>query len=396
MTPPRVIASRGPRARDDARAFGRAFVDVDARGTTGDARVRVEDDARVDARRVLGRGSTCVVVDGGWWAAARARAAVKRVRATDASTATQARREAAVVRAMISARGRDGSEDADARAVTFATMDPHGGVVRCLGYGYDARANEATFTFELMREGSLESVVRRRGALCEHPRAAMCVLRCLANGLAYLHGVLGVAHRDIKPSNVLVDDSGACKLSDFGLCERLEGAQRKYTTFGGDASMSVRVDEASHMKGTIAYMAPERVLQSTCAGCESKSDIWSVGITVLEAVIGHPVFDIEDGGPLGLVMQIVHDDIDVSAAGGDCDASVVLRRALAACLLKDHCERPSARDLTTSHGLCFDLNLHEYSCSDVRSYLLSEELMCTSAFQRDYSSGSESSENTVY
>lgn len=350
---------------------------------------------RARRRRVLGRGSTCVVVEGeraGW--------AVKRVRMTDASTAAQARREAVVLRAMMSGRRDEVCED-DAKGVaTFATMDPHGGVVRCLGLGFDARANAAMFTLELMHEGSLDSVVRRRGALCEYPRAAMCVLRCLSNGLAYLHGVLGVAHRDIKPTNVLVDGSGACKLSDFGLCERIEGAEWKYTTFGGDASMSARADDAPQLNGTISYMSPERLLPATSRGCGEKSDIWSVGVTILEATLGRAVFDIEDGGPLGLVMQIVHDDIDVTgAAAGDCDASAALRRALAACLKKNHRERPSARDLIAddddSDG-SLALNLHDYSCSDVRRYLHSQELSRASKCRGDQDSGSDSSEDAEF
>lgn len=412
----RRVASRAVKAASRARADGDESDRSDESGSPAKTRrVAIAVTRRVDARagegargaeggdgrcrRVLGRGSTSVVVVGGGWT--RARTAVKRVRVLDASTATQARREAAVLRAMIAAMRGDECEDAGALAATRATMDPHGGVVRCLGFAYDARAREATFTLELMREGSLDSVVRRCGAMRGHPRAAMCVLRCLSNGLAYLHGVLGVAHRDIKPSNVLVDDSGACKLSDFGLCERIEGAEGKYTTFGGDACMSARADDASHMNGTISYMSPERVLQSSPRGCEQKSDIWSVGVTILEAAIGRAVFDIEDGGPLGLVMQIVHDDIDVTgAAAGDCAASVELRRALAACLKKDHRERPSALDLISADDCSQDnssaLNLHEYSCSDVRRYLHSEELARASASPGDYDSGSDGSEETKF
>ena len=143
------------------------------------------------------------------------------------------------------------------------------------------------------------------------------------------------------------------------------------------------------MLGTIAYMSPERLV-SSAGRCGPKSDVWSLGVTVLEAVLGRPIFNIEDGGPLGLVMQIVEDDIDVGGIVIDDDvASTTLRAALYACLRKRPEERVSTRELRGVDGVTLDglgVDLHKYSCLDVQKFLypdLSKVVAATSERSED-------------
>ncbi len=72
----------------------------------------------------------------------------------------------------------------------------------------------------------------------------------------------GIIHRDVKPANILMTDDGTCKLADFGIARKLEGAK------GGLSS-----------KGTRAYMAPE-VLQGGHYG--ATVDLYSLGIVLYQ------------------------------------------------------------------------------------------------------------------
>lgn len=91
---------------------------------------------------------------------------------------------------------------------------------------------------DLCDGADLFQLLRRRGPLDEP--AVRAVVGQIACGLLYAHEC-GVIHRDLKPSNVLVDRSGAVKLTDFGLSRLLESEIP-----GGKAV------------GTPSYMPPEQ------------------------------------------------------------------------------------------------------------------------------------------
>lgn len=70
---------------------------------------------------------------------------------------------------------------------------------------------------------------------------------------------------------MLVDNTGVCKLADFG------SAKQVYNLIEGDAMYS--------LKGTANWMAPEVVMQKELGRF---SDIWSVGCVVIEMATGRP------------------------------------------------------------------------------------------------------------
>ena len=107
---------------------------------------------------------------------------------------------------------------------------------------------------------------------------------CGALQFAHSHGVL---HRDIKPENILITQEGVAKLMDFGLAKML-----------GEPS----VTKEGVIVGTVAYVAPENALGK---GADQRSDLYSLGAVLYEAVTGKPPFAGED--PVKIIFGHIHD-----------------------------------------------------------------------------------------
>lgn len=91
----------------------------------------------------------------------------------------------------------------------------------------------------------------------------------IVRALEHLHSKLSVIHRDVKPSNVLVNKQGHVKMCDFGISGYLVDSVAKTM----DA-------------GCKPYMAPERINpEVNHKGYNVKSDVWSLGITLIELAI---------------------------------------------------------------------------------------------------------------
>eukprot|EP00064_Thunnus_orientalis_P018065 superscaffoldBa00004035_g18154 len=90
----------------------------------------------------------------------------------------------------------------------------------------------------------------------------------IVKALEHLHSNLSVIHRDVKPSNVLINTQGQVKMCDFGISGHLVDSVAKTM----DA-------------GCKPYMAPERINPDlNQKGYSVKSDIWSLGITMVSTV----------------------------------------------------------------------------------------------------------------
>ncbi|KAK4688345.1 mitogen-activated protein kinase kinase, partial [Tremellales sp. Uapishka_1] len=116
---------------------------------------------------------------------------------------------------------------------------------------------------EYMDAGSLDYIYRQHGAVPIHivGKIAEAVLK----GLIYLYDVHRIIHRDIKPSNILANTSGEIKICDFGV--------------SGELINSI----ANTFVGTSTYMSPERIQG---AAYTIKSDVWSLGISLIELALG--------------------------------------------------------------------------------------------------------------
>jgi len=137
------------------------------------------------------------------------------------------------------------------------------------------RDTSQIFVFmELMEGGSVSSYVKRFGSIGE-PKVQRLTKQIL-DGLSYLHSN-GVIHRDIKGSNLLLDEQHKIvKLADFGAAKKL--STLNYSRYANSTATMV---------GTPYWMAPEVIKGE---GTGRRSDVWSVGCTLVEMLTGHPPY----------------------------------------------------------------------------------------------------------
>jgi len=107
---------------------------------------------------------------------------------------------------------------------------------------------------------------------------------CSALQYAHSHEVL---HRDIKPENVMITKDDTAKLMDFGLARILD---------------QPGITEEGIIVGTVAYVAPENALGK---GADARSDLYSLGAVLYEALTGRSPFPGED--PVKVIFGHVHD-----------------------------------------------------------------------------------------
>ena len=93
----------------------------------------------------------------------------------------------------------------------------------------------------------------------------------ILDGLGYAHKQ-GVIHRDIKPSNILLSSTLQVKIADFGIAK---------------AATDHQLTKTGVLLGTLIYMSPEQLRGHEI---DQRSDLYSVGISLFEALAGRPPF----------------------------------------------------------------------------------------------------------
>lgn len=102
----------------------------------------------------------------------------------------------------------------------------------------------------------------------------------IAEALAAIHEE-EIVHRDLKPGNVMVTRTGRVKVLDFGVA-RQDVPPPTQTASGTITQLT----SPGSMIGTVAYMAPEQLLDKPAT---AKSDLFALGVTLFELLTGeHP------------------------------------------------------------------------------------------------------------
>jgi serine/threonine-protein kinase len=119
---------------------------------------------------------------------------------------------------------------------------------------------------------TLRDLLDREGPL--EPGRAVSLMLPVLSALGFAHAC-GLVHRDVKPGNILVGADGTVKVTDFGIAKAALPGERDLTTTGT-------------ILGTVRYLAPEQVQGSEVDG---RSDLYSVGVVLYEALTGRPPFE---------------------------------------------------------------------------------------------------------
>lgn len=138
-------------------------------------------------------------------------------------------------------------------------------------YGFAEENGILGIIMEYVPGETVESLIKRLGRL--ELQYALSIVKQVLAGIGYAHSK-GFIHRDIKPSNIILNNEGIVKIMDFGISKSVtEG--RALTKTGTKI-------------GTILYMSPEQVKAKEPT---TQSDIYSLGITFFEMLVGKAPFD---------------------------------------------------------------------------------------------------------
>jgi len=183
-----------------------------------------------------------------------------------------------------------------------------------------------SLVLEYMDCGSLADVIKQAKTILEPYLAIVC--KQVLEGLVYLHHERHIIHRDIKPSNLLVNHKGEVKITDFGVSAVLANSMGQRDTF----------------VGTYNYMAPERISGNVYG---YSSDIWSLGLVILECAIGRfPYLPLEEEEGWLNFYELLETIIEQPPPCAPPDQfSPEFCSFISACLQKDPKERMSPVDL---------------------------------------------------
>jgi serine/threonine protein kinase len=127
---------------------------------------------------------------------------------------------------------------------------------------------------EFVEGRTLADRIREGGAVPVNE--AVPIFQQILSALSHAHDA-GIVHRDIKPSNVMITPQGSVKVTDFGLAKIQQLTAVTVTVGTG---------------GTLYYMSPEQV--KGLANVDHRGDIYSLGMTLYEAVVGKIPFKDSD------------------------------------------------------------------------------------------------------
>ena len=189
-------------------------------------------------------------------------------------------------------------------------------------YGCYNKEDTIWIIMEYCDGGSLQDIIdaRENEEVCLTEQQIAQIVAQVLQALEYLHSMKKI-HRDIKAGNILLNSQGMAKLADFGISAQQVGDEKRTTTIGSSY-----------------WMAPETLMGG---GYDSKADIWSLGITIMEMAEGIPPLIEEQ--PHKAAFRIVNDPPPKLSAPHVWSKNFV--DFVTHCLIKNPEKRPSSSEL---------------------------------------------------
>ena len=133
---------------------------------------------------------------------------------------------------------------------------------------------------------TLRDIVHTDGPL--PPRRAIEIIAdaCVALNFSHENGII---HRDVKPANIMISNTNAVKVMDFGIARAI-----------ADSSS---VTQTAAVIGTAQYLSPE---QARGDPVDARSDVYSLGCVLYEMLTGEPPFTGDT--PISVAYQHVRED----------------------------------------------------------------------------------------
>ncbi|WP_437296954.1 serine/threonine-protein kinase [Sorangium sp. So ce426] len=169
-------------------------------------------------------------------------------------------------------------------------------ITQVLDSGVEQERNLPYLVMEMLAGEDLQGFLKRTGPVA--PDLALRLIGQACLGLQKAHEA-GVVHRDIKPANMFLarfdGRERIVKLLDFGIAKLvMEQAQ---------GTESAGLTKTGSMLGSPLYMSPEQALGSK--QIDHRSDLWSLGVALYQALAGRTPFD-HIGGIGELIVEIIY------------------------------------------------------------------------------------------
>lgn len=182
---------------------------------------------------------------------------------------------------------------------------------------------------EYLEGQSLEDLITEQGKLA--PERAVKLFSQICDALEHAHHK-GVIHRDMKPSNVIVANDGSgeefVKILDFGIAEIMHSSMGE----------TLKLATTQQVFGSPIYMSPEQCLNKNF---DSRSDIYSLGVSLFQALTGDVPFVGET------IVEMIHKHCHeappkMKEVGSETPVPEALEAVVARCLEKVPADRPQS------------------------------------------------------